>query len=184
MRNALLPLFFMLPLSACVVPLGGAQAGGPDASASSRSTAPPGQNVPQPLQYFVGDWLVTARDPSTNEVITITYKVEPSMGGRWLAGNGESADLSVRARDFWGVDPASGAIMRFVFDSSGAYGIVRSRGWEGERLVLEGEALSRGGPTRVRETITRIGPNRFEAVWEALQDGAWRAYSIEQVTRQ
>lgn len=98
-------------------------------------------------------------------------------------GGGESLDQSVRARDSWGIDPANGDILRFVFDSSGAYGIVRSPGWEGSRLVLTGEAHSQGGPTEVRETITRIGPDRFDAVWEALQDGAWKAYSVEQATR-
>jgi hypothetical protein len=142
------------------------------------------QAVPKELRYFIGSWRVSARDPSTNEVLTLAYKVEPSIGGRWLAGSGEASDLSVRARDSWGVDPASGDILRFVFDGSGAYGIVRSRGWEGDRLVLEGEAHSKGGPTKVRETITRFGPNRFDAVWEAQQDGSWHAYSIEQVTRQ
>ena len=84
----------------------------------------------------------------------------------------------------WGVDPASGDILRFVFDSSGVYGIVRSRGWEGDRLVLEGEAHPKSGPSKVRETITRVGPNRFDAVWETLRGGTWHPYSIEQVTRQ
>jgi hypothetical protein len=49
--------------------------------------------------------------------------------------------------------------------------------------VLEGEAHSKGGPTKVRETITRLGPDRFKAVWEALQGGSWKAYSIEEATR-
>jgi hypothetical protein len=49
--------------------------------------------------------------------------------------------------------------------------------------VLEGEARSAGGVIRVRETITRRSPDRFEAVWEAQRDGEWAPYAVETVTR-
>ena len=139
--------------------------------------------APAALQYFVGTWTVTARDPASQEVVTINYQVEPNTGGKWLSGRGESADRSIAARDSWGIDPATGQIVRFIFDSSGAYGVVRAPGWDGDRLVLTGEAHAKSGPTKVRETITRHGPERFDAVWEALVDGAWKPYSIEQARR-
>jgi len=60
---------------------------------------------------------------------------------------------------------------------------VRSAGWQGETLVLEGEVRAPSGTVRVRETITRVGANELRAVWEALQDGAWSAYSEERLTR-
>ena len=185
MRNALLPLFScLLLISGCALPAADVQARRLEISAATKGTAKTEPTVPNELRYFVGTWLVSARDPGTNQVMTITYKVEPSAGGRWLSGTGESSDPSVSARDSWGIDPASGDVLRFVFDSSGAYGIVRARGWEGDRLVLEGEAQSARGATKVRETITRLGHDRFDAVWEALQEGRWQAYSIEQVRRQ
>ena len=83
----------------------------------------------------------------------------------------------------WGRDPATGDIIRFVFDGSGVHALVRSRGWTGDTLVLEGDAQSKGGPMRVRETIRRVAPNVFEAVWEAFRDGVWTAYSVERLTR-
>ena len=182
---ALLPAFScLLLITGCAAPTAQVQAGRLAPSATSQRPAEAGPTVPKDLQYFVGTWLVTARDPGTNKVMTIDYRVEPSAGGRWLTGTADSPDLSVRARDSWGIDPASGGILRFVFDSSGAYGIVRSRGWEGDRLVLEGEAQSQAGATKVRETITRTGNDQFQAVWEAWQEGRWQAYSIEQVRRQ
>jgi len=49
--------------------------------------------------------------------------------------------------------------------------------------MLEGEARSKGGTVRVRETISRLSPQRFEAVWEAYRNGAWSAYAVESVTR-
>jgi hypothetical protein len=57
------------------------------------------------------------------------------------------------------------------------------QGWRGETLVLEGDARSAGGVTRVRETIQRLGPDAFTARWEAYRNGAWSAYSDERATR-
>jgi len=53
----------------------------------------------------------------------------------------------------------------------------------GQKLVLEGEARSKGGGVRVRETISRISPQRFEAVWDAYRDGGWSTCAEETVTR-
>jgi hypothetical protein len=145
--------------------------------------APAAQAAPPGLEYLVGNWSVSARDPGTGETFTIGYRVEPTLGGAWLAGSAEAPELGFRARDIWGLDQRTGEIMRIVFDGSGVYGIYRSRGWQGDTLVLEGEALSKGGATRSRETIRRLGPREFEAVWEALRGGKWIAYSIERVTR-
>ena len=142
------------------------------------------QVSPEELQFLVGSWRITVREPGASDVTVVNYKVEPAPGGKWLTGNAGSADLSIRAKDSWGIDPGSGQILRFIFDSSGAYGLVWSQGWKGDQLVLEGEAMSEGGPTKVRETITRRGPDRFDVVWEALQDGEWTPYSLEQAQRQ
>jgi hypothetical protein len=59
-------------------------------------------------------------------------------------------------------------------------GTVRGTGWSGDVLVLEGTINA--GP-RVRETITRRGERRFDAVWESNTDGTWSAYSVETLTR-
>ena len=183
MKNALLFPCLLLA-GGCTAPAADVQPGRIDASVPSNRTAKAQPTVPGELRYFVGTWLVAAVDPATRETLTISYKVEASAGGRWLAGRAESADLSVSARDIWGLDPANGDILRFVFDGSGAYGMNRSPGWKDDRLVFEGETQTRRGATKVRQTIEQIGPNRFDAVWEALQDGRWQAYSIEQVRRQ
>lgn len=135
------------------------------------------------LRYFVGRWEVTSKDPGTGEVIRVDYRIEPAPGGAWLAGSSASADGGLSARDMWGRDPLTGEVIRVIFDGSGTFATVRSSGWAGDMLVLEGEARSKGGIVRVRETISRVSPQRFEAIWEAYRDGAWSAYAVETVTR-
>ena len=136
------------------------------------------------LDYLVGRWSASVVDPTTGETVEVDYRVEPTSGGAWLTGTGVARDGSLNARDIWGRDPLTKEIIRVVFDGSGALGTIRSPGWQGERLVLEGDVRSSGGTVRVRETLTRMGPNRFKAVWEAQRDGAWSAYSVETLVRQ
>lgn len=135
------------------------------------------------LNYFVGRWDVASTDPANGEVLKVDYTIEAAPGGSWLAGASVSKDGSLSARDMWGRDPLTGEIIRVIFDGGGTFATVRSPGWAGDKLVLEGEARSKGGTVRVRETITRKSPQRFEATWEAHRNGAWSAYAVEIVTR-
>lgn len=135
------------------------------------------------LDYFRGHWDVASKDPASGEVLQVDYTIEAAPGGAWLAGASASKDKTVAARDMWGRDPLSGELIRVIFDGSGTFATIRSPGWAGDKLVLEGEARSTGGTVRVRETISRISPQRFEALWEAYRNGAWSAYAVETVTR-
>jgi hypothetical protein len=135
------------------------------------------------LRYFVGRWDVASKDPASGEVLQVDYNIEAAPGGAWLAGSSVSRDGAVSARDMWGRDPLTGEVIRVIFDGSGTFAKIRSPGWSGEKLVLEGEAQSKGGTVRVRETISRLSPQRFEAIWEAFRNGAWSPYAVETVTR-
>ena len=138
---------------------------------------------PSDLGYFVGHWDVASKDPASGEVLQVDYTIETTPGGAWLAGASASKDGQVSARDMWGHDPLTRELIRVIFDGGGTFATIRSPGWAGDKLVLEGEARSPGGTVRVRETISRLSPQRFEAVWEAFRNGAWSAYAVETVTR-
>lgn len=135
------------------------------------------------LQYFVGDWNASVEDPRSGTRATLSYRVEPTLRGAWLAGRGHSPELDLTVHDMWGRDAVSGEIVRTIFDSQGIHGLVRSSGWTGDVLTLQGEARTPQGIVHVRETITRIDAATFRAVWEMRVDDAWVTYSVEQVTR-
>ena len=68
-----------------------------------------------------------------------------------------------------------------IFDGGGTFATVRAPEWDGDRLVLEGDAQSTNGVVRVRETITdHVRPVRGGL---AGIDGEWVVYSVETVTR-
>jgi hypothetical protein len=155
------------------------------AFAEQRAAAPHDANALNgQLDYFVGRWRVLARDPGNGETMEFSYVVERTPGEAWLAGSGASHDGAFTAHDTWGRDPQTGEFMRVIFDGSGTFAIVRAPAWEGDSLVFEGDARSSGGVVRVRESITRVAPDRFEATWAAYQNGEWAVYSIETVSRQ
>ena len=130
------------------------------------------------LRFFVGRWDVASKDTASGEVLKVDYSVETAPGGAWLAGASASKAGAISARDMWGRDPLTREVIRVIFDGSGTFAPVRSPGWTGDKLVLEGEARSKGGTVRVRETISRLSPQRFEALWEAQRNGVWSAYAV------
>jgi hypothetical protein len=136
------------------------------------------------LAYFVGRWRAEARDPSSGKQFQFDYTIEPALRGAWLIGTGFVAALDLEIHDLWGKDPVTGEIVRTIFDSARTSGTVRSRGWTGDTLILEGTATSTGGPATLRETIRRVGPDEFHAVWEARTSETWSPYSIETLRRQ
>ncbi|HEU5059910.1 MAG TPA: hypothetical protein VFU21_25440 [Kofleriaceae bacterium] len=160
-----------------------AACGGRAPAPAAREAPPPRSKIPE-LDYFVGAWTIQARNPATGQRFTMRYLIEPALGGAWLSGHGTSRELGVEVRDYWGRDPAGGGLVRIILQSDGTAGTVRSSGWQGEVLVLEGEVKSGGAVVQVRETITRRGPARFDAVWEQKGPTGWSAYSVEQITRQ
>jgi hypothetical protein len=115
------------------------------------------------LEFLVGRWSASAEDPGTGKTEMLSYQVEAVAGGVWLTGAGATEDGSYSARDMWGRDPLTKEIVRLIFDGGGALGEIRSKGWVNDTLVLEGESRSERGTVRVRETITRMGPDRFKA---------------------
>jgi hypothetical protein len=136
------------------------------------------------LRYFAGRWLASAEDPGTGRKFTLHYELSWSLKGAWLSGAGGSPELALEIHDLWGRDPVTNDIVRVIFDSEGTFGTVRSRGWQGDKLVFEGEAASKGTSVPVRETIEKIGPHEFRAVWEAKGEQGWAAYSVERLMRQ
>lgn len=155
------------------------------------STTPPPAAPPQPitngsipeLTFFIGRWHATAHDPSTGKQFELDYIIAPALRGAWYIGTGSSAALGIEIHDLWGKDPSTGELVRTIFDSSGTFGTVRSRGWSGDTLIFEGPAASTRGSTTVRETIRRVGPDEFDAVWEMRTGETWTPYSVEKLRR-
>jgi hypothetical protein len=152
------------------------------ACAAGQKTSPAGRVAA--LEYFVGSWSADLVNPQTNKSAHLAYRIEPVLDGAFYLGTGDSPELGVRINDYWGVDSVTNEIVRSMFDNHGVFGVVRSKGWDGNTLVFEGGGTGGGDRFRVRETITRVGPDEFHAVWEQETPNGWQAYSNERLVRQ
>lgn len=174
---------WIVRLGCAALGLAGSPAAAFAREAPAEAAAPPAAPTPEKdLTYLLGRWDIVATTPGTGESARFTYDVRPFLGV-WISGWGRSEKPGEESRDIWGRDQASGELMRIIFNDGGTYAIVRSPGWQGRKLVLEGDARSASGVVRVRETIERLSDNQFVATWEAYRKGSWSAYSVERVTR-
>jgi len=147
------------------------------------AAAAPGPSV-APLAPMVGAWRVDGKNPETGAPFELDYRITPMLDGAWLRGVGSAPRLGLHIEDVWGKDPRTGEIVRVLFDSLGTFATVRSKGWVGPALVLEGEATGADGKSEpVRETLTRVSEDELRAVWESRSGGAWKTYSVETLRR-
>jgi hypothetical protein len=69
-------------------------------------------------------------------------------------------------------------------DSLGNANVATSKGWEGDRLVFEGDFLILGVKARLRQTLTRIGPDEYRVDnEELLPGGKWKHLDRYRYTR-
>jgi hypothetical protein len=156
---------------------------GANALFANTAAASPAGQCGKDLNFLLGRWDVSAREPGAEKADRFDYELRLLGGTPWISGHAKSEDLGAESSDVWGKDASTGDIIRIIFDKSGTYALVRSSGWKDGRLVLEGDALSSSGSIRVRETISCIDKDRFSARWEALRNGVWSAYSDELAVR-
>jgi hypothetical protein len=156
---------------------------GASAFAETSASASPAAHCGRDLNFLLGIWDVSAREPGAEKADRFDYEVRPLVGTAWISGHAKSVELGAESADVWGRDASTGDIIRVIFDKSGTYALVRSAGWQNGRLILEGDALSANGSIRVKETISCINQNEFNARWEALRNGVWSPYSDEHAVR-
>jgi hypothetical protein len=130
------------------------------------------------IAYFKGNWVVALR---SNPQESFSWTVKDDLQGGWMVGvvekNGEKVST-----DFW--RQSGKRIERFAFTSGGAFVKIESSGWESDRLVMTGVTNDKTGETKIRETITRTGERRFQALWEKqTPDGKWIVFADEICTK-
>jgi len=130
------------------------------------------------IDYFKGTWTVAVRGGPAGG---FKWEVKPGLDGSWLAGSVTREGRAI-SNDYWRQDGKR--IERFAFSSNGLFIKVSSAGWNGNQLVFTGTGGSAGTEFNVRETLTKIDPKKFSALWERQEaDGKWIVFSDETCTK-
>jgi|SRR5215813_4107151 len=124
------------------------------------------------MRWLEGEWTsvncvpATSKNPAYEDHSFGKYTFCEKDSWICLVGKDE------RERRFITFDPFSRQWIYLL--AEGAYGILRSQGWNGEELVFEGEMTMIGVNCILRQTWTRNGNNEFSFInEEKLADGSW-----------
>lgn len=152
----------------------------------------------EPLAFFEGTWRGVAKLGAAAEGEEAHVTLMPDLGGDFLTGtfvvgaagvetdedDGDAKDVELEGRHVWGYDPLKREFFRTFFDSTGLFGTVRSKGWDGDTWIWEGEATTSEQVLAIRQTVKRTGPDAWEATWEAKFEGdVWTVTSVESFER-
>jgi hypothetical protein len=125
------------------------------------------------LQFMAGDWLTenevpaTPRNPAYVDRSNASMKI--SAAGTWICAVRNAVEVPLIT-----YDPFSRQWMYVL--AEGAYGILRSKGWEGDRLALTGLMTMIGVEREFRHTIIRppsSANDEFHAVNEERHGAEW-----------
>ena len=106
-----------------------------------------------------------------NPTQTFSWKVKEDLNESWLSGVVEQNGKRI-STDFWRQNGQK--IERFAFTGNSIFVKIESSGWEGDKLIFNGILSDKSGETKVRETITKVSENQFNALWEMEStDGKW-----------
>lgn len=141
----------------------------------------------EPLAFFEGSWRGVNEQDAAGEPAEVHFTLELDLGGDWLSGGfvvGTGAETELEGKHVWGYDPLAREFLSTFFDSTGLFGTLRSKGWDGETWTWEGQATTSEQTLPIRQTITRTGPDSIEVLWEArFEKDRWTQTSRETMER-
>ena len=124
------------------------------------------------IKWLAGDWTAvnkvpaTRRNPAYTDIRSSTIKVCEKSA--WVCRVGPDG----RERPYITFDPFSKQWIYLL--AEGAYGILRSPGWTGNRIVFEGHMTMIGVDCEMRQTWMKASGDQFSFVnEEQLPDGSW-----------
>ena len=111
-----------------------------------------------------------------------TSVVTELYGGVWLEIRDTYA-AGTQDVGYIGFSPMTGLWSSVSIDSLGNANIVTSSGWEGNRIVFEGDLLILGVKAHLRQTIVRLGADEYRLDNEELLATGWKHLDSYRYTR-
>lgn len=137
------------------------------------------------LAWMIGDWNVetfvdSAPDRPAERGISL---VRPIHGGVWLEVRDEYPG-GVQDVGHLGYSAVTKRWTNVSIDSLGNANSASSIGWDGDKLVFEGDMLILGEKAHLRQTLTRTGPDEYRIDNEELLPGdKWKHLDRYRYTR-
>jgi hypothetical protein len=116
-----------------------------------------------------------------------TVKSHADLGGFWQSGMVKSTMTgmpgSMEGMFRMTYDPGTKQYVLLWVDNMGAYAQETSTGWEGNKMVFNGDMAMGGKKMAVRDTFTKAADGSLTHSWEAQIDGKWTPLGSETCRR-
>ena len=155
--------------------------------------APPGPNPKlKELKYFVGNWqckgtgfaFMGTPEHKTSGVAEASW----TLNDYWLTIYYHESKTAINAhpvavRIYWGWDEQLKKFASGSVDDMGSYAVQYSSGWDGNKLVFNGETHGGGGTAKVRDVFTKVTSSKLEHMSEVEMNGKWTKLDEETCTK-
>ena len=146
------------------------------ASAPAPAAAPPA--MPKPAAemrvewWFVGSWSCKGQQhagPMGPEMPTESkLEFKNTLGGFWLHMRGTAMSGPMKGHEYFAGYAGWDGTQHQRWDfQPGGFTHYTTKGWDGDKMVFEGEGSTGGQKTAFRHTITKKGDNEFSSMIES-----------------
>lgn len=136
------------------------------------------------LASMVGDWhfemTITALPDSPT--VMGSSEVTSEFEGVWLHSLDTAAN-GTQTSGYIGYSAAAKRWTNIAVDSMGNANILTAEGWQGNRLVFEGDLVVLGEKAHLRTTMTHVSDDEYGLETEELLGGAWKQLTVGRYTR-
>ena len=156
---------------------------------AAKGAAAKGPEAPKPaaelaaLKVFVGNWKCKGETMDSPMGAAHPFDevnaIKADLDGFWFTFTHEEKKSKVspgfKAVGHWGYDSANKKYVRAAMGTWGVWETASSKGWEGDKLVWDGDSMNfMGAPkTHFHHTFTKKSEKEIEQVFETENAGKW-----------
>ena len=152
--------------------------------ALAQAEKPPEMPKPAPemakLAFFEGNWSCEGSFPASPfgpaGKMTSSVTIHSDLGGFWQSGRVKSAMANqppMEGMFHTTYDPTAKQFMMLWVDNTGAWSRSTSKGWDGDRIVYDGEMQMGGQKLLGRDTFVKADPGSMKHTMEMQLEGKW-----------
>lgn len=139
-------------------------------------------------KYMLGGWKCTGTQPAgpwgEEDKYTAKLSFKMELGGFWMSVEGDQkmskSPMKWMFRGLVGYDAAGKKFTRIDYDNMGNLMHLSSTGWDGDKMVFDGDGMMMGQKMKIRHTMTKKGDKEFTSVFEAAgPDGKFATMADE-----
>ncbi|MCW5911539.1 MAG: hypothetical protein KIT62_10715 [Cyclobacteriaceae bacterium] len=138
------------------------------------------------LSFFAGKWefkIWSADNKSDTPDFTAVWVHEKALDSAECFTGQVQYEGGIFTREMVVRNNTTHEYERIVATNNGDYFVLKTKGWNGNKLTWTGTQYSASGKTELKEEIERSGENKFKATFYALENNQWELMQTEILTR-